>query len=76
MTWDPTTPTGSESINNGDNRIRELKTDLQTALRGNATDGDEAKFPGSDTANPVFRYRGLKGTTGARPAAGQYGTVS
>ena len=42
MTWDTTTPTGSESINNGDNRIRELKTDLQTALRGNATDGDEA----------------------------------
>lgn len=73
MTWDTTTPTGSESISNGDNRIRELKTDLQTALRGNATDGDEAKFPGSDTANPIFRYRGLKGTTGARPTAGQYG---
>ena len=62
MTWDPTTPTGSESINNGDNRIRELKTDLQTALRGNATDGDEAKFPGSDTANPIYRYRGQKAT--------------
>jgi len=73
MTWDTTTPLGSESILNGDNRIRELKTDIQTALRGNAADGDEAKFPGSDTANPVFRYRGLKGTTAARPTAGQYG---
>ena len=73
MTWDTSTPLGSESILNGDNRIRELKTDIQTALRGNASDGTEAKFPGSDTANPVYRYRGLKGNTAARPAAGQYG---
>lgn len=70
MTWDTSTPLGSESILNGDNRIRELKTDIQTALRGNASDGTEAKFPGSDTANPVYRYRGLKGNTAARPAAG------
>lgn len=73
MTWDITTPVGTEAANNGDNRIRELKADLQTALRGNATDGDEAKFPGSDTANPIYRYRGLKGSAGSRPAAGQYG---
>ena len=73
MTWDTTTPLVSESILNGDNRIRELKTDIQTALRGNASDGTEAKFPGSDTANPVYRYRGLKGNTAARPASGQYG---
>lgn len=73
MTWDTTLPLGSEAISNGDNRIRELKTDLQTALRGNASDGTEAKFPGSDTASPVFRYRGLKGITGDRPSAGQYG---
>lgn len=73
MSWDITLPAGSEAVSNGDNRIRELKTDLQTALRGNTTDGLEAKFPGSDAANPVFRYRGLKGTTAARPAFGQYG---
>lgn len=73
MVWDITTPLGTEAVSNGDDRIRELKEDVQTALRGDDADGVEAKFPGSDTANPVFRYRGLKGTTGARPAAGQYG---
>lgn len=73
MTWDATTPAGDEAAANGDNRIRELKTDLVTALRGNTTDGLEAKFPGSDTASPVFRYRGLKGLNAARPASGQYG---
>lgn len=73
MTWDVSVPAGSDPISQGDDVIRALKTDLQTALRGNGTDGDEAKFPGSDTANPIFRYRGLKGTTGARPTAGQYG---
>ncbi|MBI4397419.1 MAG: hypothetical protein HY548_10005, partial [Elusimicrobia bacterium] len=73
MTWDVTSPAGTEAISNGDDRIRELKTDIQTSLRGNAAEGTEAIFPGSDTANPVFRYRGLSGTTAARPAAGQYG---
>lgn len=73
MTWDLTTPDGTEALSNGDNRIRELKTDIQTAMRGNASDGIEAKFPGSDTASPVFRYRGIKGTTAARPVSGQYG---
>lgn len=73
MTWDVTLPPGTEAISNGDDRIRELKTDLQTSFRGNASDGTEAKFPGSDTANPIFRYRGLKDTTSNRPSAGQYG---
>lgn len=73
MSWNTSSPAGSDQIANGDNEIRTLKTDLQTALRGNATDGDEAKFPGSDVANPIYRYRGLKGTTAARPTAGQYG---
>lgn len=73
MVWDTSTPAGSSARSLGDDYIREFKTDVQTALRGNASDGTEAKFPGSDTANPVFRYRGLKGTTGARPAFGQYG---
>lgn len=73
MSWDTTSPQGSDFISLGDDEIRTLKTDIQTALRGNAATGTEAIFPGSDVANPVFRYRGLKGTTGARPAFGQYG---
>jgi microcystin-dependent protein len=73
MVWDTSTPLGSEARSQGDDRIRELKTDVQTALRGNTTEGDEAVFPGSDTSNPVYRYRGLKGTEVARPAAGEYG---
>lgn len=73
MAWDISTPNGTETLANGGARIRELKTDLQTALRGNAVDGTEAKFPGSDTSNPIYRYRGLRGVTGDRPTAGQYG---
>lgn len=73
MVWDITTPAGSEAASSGDDRIRELKADVQTALRGDDTEGVEAMFPGSDASNPVFRYRGLKGTTAARPASGQYG---
>lgn len=73
MTWDITTPAGTEAKSLGDDRIRELKTDLQSAFRADAASGVEAVFPGSDTAHPVFRYRGLRDTTAARPAAGQYG---
>ena len=73
MTWDVTTPAGSEAQSLGDDRIRELKVDIQTSLRGDDTEGVEAIFPGDDTANPVFRYRGLKGLTAARPTAGYYG---
>lgn len=71
--WDVTTPVGTEAISNGDDRIREMKRMIQIALRGNTTEGLEAMFPGADTANPVFRYRGLKDVTGSRPSAGQYG---
>jgi hypothetical protein len=73
MTWDVTTPAGSESAAQGDDRIRELKSDLQNSLRGEQAEGVEAIFPGSDTANPVYRPRFRKDTTGARPAAGQFG---
>lgn len=72
--WDASTPVGTESIAQGDNRIRELKEALVEIFRGGAADGTEALFPGSaPTTAPVFHYRGLKGTTAARPAAGQYG---
>lgn len=66
MTWDATTPQGSEAISLGDNRIRELKTDIATALTAEGT------FPGSDTANPVFIYTPAAGNTAARPATNLY----
>jgi hypothetical protein len=72
--WDTTTPTGSEAVSSGDDRIRELKTAVEDSLRGGAAEGTEAIFPGNAAStSPVFRYRGLKGTTVARPTAGQYG---
>ncbi len=66
--WDETTPTGSEAISQGDDRIREMKEALGDAL------ADEGVFPGpSPSTAPVFRYRGRKGTTAGRPTAGDYG---
>lgn len=72
--WDKTTPVGTEAIANGDDRIREMKTAIEAALQGQTTEGLEAVFPGTSASTaPIFRYRGLKGNTGARPAAGQGG---
>lgn len=73
MVWDKTKPAGTDAASQGDDIIRELKTDLEGAFRGQDTDGVEAKFPGSDTSAPVYRYRGLKGSTASRPTAGEYG---
>lgn len=73
MAWNTATPSGSDNLSLGDDNIRELKTDLQTAFRGDDLEGVEAVFPGSDTANPVFRYRGLKDITANRPVAADYG---
>jgi microcystin-dependent protein len=71
--WDTSTPLNTDPISQGDDRIREMKSAIQDALRGGATEGDEAIFPGgSPLTAPIFRYRGLKGSTSARPAA-QYG---
>lgn len=72
--WDTTTPLGSESKSQGDDRIREMKEAIQNALRGGVASGTEAIFPGATpSTNPVFRYRGVKGATIDRPAAGDYG---
>lgn len=60
-TWDVTTPAGTEAKSLGDDRIRELKTDIQTSLR------HEGDFPGPDTANPRFIYTPSSGTTAQRP---------
>ena len=75
--WDTSTPAGSEGISSGDDRIREFKTAVQDSLRAGAAEGTESIFPGSaPTTAPVYRYRGLKGATTSRPAAGQYGLYS
>lgn len=77
--FDVTTPVGSDLLSQGDDKIREFKLAMREALRAGEVAGDdiegvEAIFPGSSPSTaPVYRYRGLKGTTAARPAAGQYG---
>lgn len=63
MTWDISTPPGSEAKSNGDNRIRELKVDIASALTA------EGSFPGADTANPKFRWTPPRGDTASRPAS-------
>jgi len=51
-----------------------MKNAIQDALRGDDAEGVEAIFPGaSPSTAPVYRYRGLKGSTVERPTAGQYG---
>jgi hypothetical protein len=77
--FDVTTPAGSDLLSQGDDKIREFKTAVREALRAGEVAGDdiegvEAIFPGaSPSTAPVYRYRGLKDTTGNRPTAGQYG---
>jgi hypothetical protein len=72
--WNTSTPAGSDLLSQGDDKIREMKTAIQDALRGDESEGVEAIFPGaSPSTAPVYRYRGLKDTTANRPTAGQYG---
>ena len=72
--WDITTPSGNDPKSQGDDRIREMKAAIEEALQGGDTEGVEAIFPGdSPSTAPVYRYRGLKGSTGSRPTSGQYG---
>lgn len=60
-TWDETTPSGTEAKSLGDDRIRELKIDIRTAL------DVEGVFPGTTTASPKFFYTPSTGTTAQRP---------
>lgn len=77
--WSTSTPVGSDLLSQGDDVIRLAKQAIQEALRAGEVAGDdiegvEAIFPGaSPSTAPVYRYRGLKGTTAERPTAGQYG---
>lgn len=76
MTWNPAVPAGTDLVSQGDDVIREMKLDIQTALT--ATEGpplsqDGGVFPGSDPSNPLYHYRGLKGNTADRPTPENYG---
>lgn len=61
MTWDASTPQGSEAVSLGDDRIRELKTDLEAALT------IEHDFP-IDTSAPGLIYTPDRGNTASRPS--------
>jgi len=72
--FDVTTPVGSDLLSQGDDKIREFKNAMLDALRCGEAEGVESVFPGSSpSTDPVFHYRGLKGTTIERPTAGQSG---
>lgn len=66
MTWNVAVPAGTDNIRDGDNAIRELKTDLATALTA------YGRFPISAGA-PKFHYIGQKDTTANRPTNGEGG---
>ena len=76
MTWNVSVPAGTDLVSQGDDVIREMKLDLTTALT--ATEGaplsqDAGSFPGDDPVNPLYHYRGLKGSTADRPTPENYG---
>ncbi len=60
--WDKTTPLGTEAISLGDDRIREAKSALESAL------SHEGTFPGaSPSTAPIFIPGFLRDTTANRP---------
>lgn len=63
MSWDTTTPPGSEAISNGDNRIREMKVDIQAALQA------QGSFPGSDPSNPKYKWIPEYNDNASRPTS-------
>lgn len=67
--WDVTTPAGTEAKSLGDDRIRELKTDIQEALNTYGV------FPGTDAANPKYYWTISSGTTVNRPTSVSTGTL-
>ena len=72
--FDVSTPSGSDLLSQGDDKIREFKNAMLDALRCGEAEGVESVFPGSSpSTDPVFHYRGLKGSTIERPTAGQSG---
>jgi hypothetical protein len=69
MTWDVTTPSGADDVRQGDDYLRELKTDLQTALTSHG------RFPVA-AGSPEFHYLGDRGATASRPTNGEGGLYS
>lgn len=69
MTWNIATPSGQENKQQGAPRIREIETDLQTALQA------EGIFPGPTPASPIFIRTVPSGSTAQRPTpdTGQVG---
>ncbi len=65
-TWDNTTPAGSEAKSQGDDRIRELKIDLEEAFQALQTNATHY-FPGADPANPRYIPVISTLTTAGRP---------
>ena len=61
MTWDTSTPLGSSNVREGDNVLRELWADMETALQSHG------RFP-IDANDPKYVYFGGKGTTAERTA--------
>lgn len=60
--WDESTPAGTEAKSLGDDRLRELKTDIRLGLT------HEGDFPGPDTSNPRFIWTPSSGTSAQRPS--------
>jgi hypothetical protein len=69
MTWDITSPAGSDNISLGDNVIREFKSDIADAL------SDDGVFPGTDPVNPTYHWTGQRGATAGRPSSPETGQL-
>lgn len=64
--WDATTPAGTDPINQGDDRIREMKTAIAEALNRTSS----GVFPGTNPATaPMFQWTLQQGLQSARPTA-------
>ncbi len=63
--WNAATPAGTDPINQGDDRIRELKAAVEEAL------STEGSFPGAAPLTaPKFRWTPPRGNTASRPSTG------
>jgi len=69
MSWDDAVPAGTDLLSTVDNVIREMKTDVETAL------SEEGIFPGAAPATPVFKWTGKRGNTAGRPASPETGEI-
>jgi hypothetical protein len=66
MAWDKTFPAGTEDLRQGDDHIRAMNLELETALTA------YGYFP-ITSATPKFHYYGQRGDTASRPTNGEGG---